>query len=232
MIRLDKYLAHAKVGSRKEVKKIIRNGWITINGELVKNDDYKVDENKDIVALNNEVINYQQFYYIMLNKPQGYLSSTTDGDYPSVLNLIYEPFAYDLYPVGRLDANTTGLMLLSNDGILTHNLLSPKKHVDKIYEVKAKLPITEAMINHLESEITFEGITYKPGKVKIIDEYNILLTISEGKFNQIKNMMKSAGNEVVSLNRIQMGNLKLDLSLEVGDYRPLSEDEIIKLKEN
>ena len=128
-MRFDNYLAHAGIGTRKEVKKLIRSKAVCVNGEIVRNDDYKIDENVDKVFVYDEPVFYQEFYYVMLNKPDGYVSATMDDRDPTVLDLIYEDFAYSLFPVGRLDKNTEGLLLLTIDGALAHNLLSPKKHV-------------------------------------------------------------------------------------------------------
>lgn len=230
-MRLDKFLAHLKFGSRKEVKKYIRKGYIEVNGEICFDDDYKLDLDHDIVKVNGEVVTYQQYYYLMLNKPKEYISSNIDELYPSVLNLIEEFYVEDLRIVGRLDVDTTGLLLLTNDGQLAHRLLSPKHHVDKVYNVELKEAITEKMVQTLQSPIEFEDITYQPGKVKIIDDYHILLTIKEGKFHQVKNMIKIANNEVVNLKRLQMGPLKLDENLAEGEYREINAGELQKLKE-
>lgn len=228
-MRLDKFLAHLKIGSRKEVKKYIRNGYVRVNDEICKNDDFKIDPEHDEVYLDDQLLTYQSNYYIMLNKPQDYLCSSIDEYYPSVLNLIYEPIAFDLQIVGRLDVDTTGLLLLTDDGKFNHYLMSPKHKVNKTYEVTLEKPVTKEMVKILESEIPYEDGFYKPGEVEVCDEMHILLTISEGKFHQVKNMVKYSGNEVVQLKRIKIGDLSLDEQLDEGEYRMLSKEEIAML---
>ena len=230
-MRLDKFLAHAGVGTRKEVKKLIRSKAVSVNGVVVRNDDYKIDENKDEVFVYDEQILYQEFYYIMLNKPDGYVSATIDERDATVLDLIYEDFAFSLFPVGRLDKDTEGLLLLTNDGALAHDLLSPRKHVDKEYFVILKNPISEEDIKMLESGIALnEDEICKEAKVKKISENEIYLTIQEGKFHQVKRMMVAIGNEVTYLKRIRMGSLCLDESLSLGEYRMLTDEEVALLK--
>lgn len=231
MMRLDKFLAHANLGTRREVKKIIRSGWVSVNNTIIKNDDFKIDENKDIVYVDGNQINYQQFYYVMLNKPNGYVSATIDDRYPSVLDLIYEDFALDLFPVGRLDLDTEGLLLLSNDGTLSHELLSPKKHVDKEYYVEVEKVYDDNDVMKLEAGIAInDEETCKEAKVKRIDDNKMYLIIQEGKYHQIKRMMHAIDNEVTYLKRIRMGSLVLDEELALGEYRMLTEDELRKLK--
>lgn len=230
MIRLDKYLAHAKLGTRKEVKKLIRSGQVEINGKVCKKDDFKIDENNDEVVFDGELIYYQEFYYLMLNKPQGYISSTLDEHYPSVLNLIVEDYAFDLFPIGRLDVDTEGLLLLSNDGKLSHRLLSPKKEVDKRYYAELEKPISNEDIAVLESGIELDDGPCKPCKIEVLDTHKIYISISEGRFHQVKRMMHAVDNEVLYLKRMQIGSLLLDETLELGEYRTLSDEELIKLK--
>ncbi len=230
-MRLDKYLAHAGIGTRKEVKKLIRSKAVCVNGEIIRNDDYKIDENVDKVFVYDEPVFYQEFYYVMLNKPDGYVSATMDDRDPTVLDLIYEDFAYSLFPVGRLDKDTEGLLLLTNDGALAHNLLSPKKHVDKDYYVELEHAFSDEDITSLESGIALnEEEVCAPAKVERISENEMILTIQEGKFHQVKRMMHAIANEVVYLKRLRMGNLVLDENLELGDYRMLSDEEIASLK--
>lgn len=230
-MRLDKFLAHSNIGTRKEVKKIIRSGRIKVNDKIIKNDDYKINEDKDSIYLDGELISYQQFYYVMLNKPQGYVSATIDDRYPTVLDCIYEDYAFDLFPVGRLDIDTEGLLLLTNDGGLAHDLLSPKKHVDKVYYVELEKTYSQKDIEKLEKGIAInDEEVCKEAKVDRIDESRMFLTIQEGKFHQVKRMMHAIENEVTFLKRVQMGSLKLDETLSVGEYRELSEEEITLLK--
>lgn len=230
-MRLDKFLAHSNIGTRKEVKKIIRSGRVKVNDKIIKNDDYKINEDKDSIYLDGELISYQQFYYVMLNKPQGYVSATIDDRYPTVLDCIYEDYAFDLFPVGRLDIDTEGLLLLTNDGGLAHDLLSPKKHVDKVYYVELEKTYSQKDIEKLEKGIAInDEEVCKEAKVDRIDESRMFLTIQEGKFHQVKRMMHAIENEVTFLKRVQMGSLKLDETLSVGEYRELSEEEITLLK--
>lgn len=231
MMRLDKYLAHANYGTRREVKKIIRSGWVSVNDQIVKNDDFKIDENKDIIYVDNEQVIYQQFYYIMLNKPNGYVSATIDDRYPTVIDLIYEDYALDLFPVGRLDLDTEGLLLLTNDGSLSHELLSPKKHVDKEYYVELEKDFNDQDIKTLEAGVAInDQEVCKEAKVKRIDNNKMMLIIQEGKYHQVKRMMHAIDNEVTYLKRVRMGSLKLDEALPLGEYRALNEEEIKMLK--
>lgn len=231
MMRLDKFLAHANYGTRREVKKIIRSGWVSVNDQIVKNDDFKIDESKDIICVDNEQVIYQQFYYIMLNKPNGYVSATIDDRYPTVIDLIYEDYALDLFPVGRLDLDTEGLLLLTNDGSLSHELLSPKKHVDKEYYVELEKDFNDQDIKTLEAGVAInDQEVCKEAKVKRIDNNKMMLIIQEGKYHQVKRMMHAIDNEVTYLKRVRMGSLKLDEALPLGEYRALNEEEIKMLK--
>lgn len=231
MMRLDKFLAHANYGTRREVKKIIRSGWVSVNDQIVKNDDFKIDESKDIICVDNEQVIYQQFYYIMLNKPNGYVSATIDDRYPTVIDLIYEDYALDLFPVGRLDLDTEGLLLLTNDGSLSHELLSPKKHVDKEYYVELEKDFNDQDIKTLEAGVAInDQEVCKEAKVKRIDNNKLMLIIQEGKYHQVKRMMHAIDNEVTYLKRVRMGSLKLDETLPLGEYRALNEEEIKMLK--
>lgn len=230
MMRLDKYLAHAKLGTRKEVKKLIRQGFISVNGEICRNDDTKIDEINDEIIYDEMPVYYQEFYYLMLNKPEGYISSTVDELDPSVLHLIEEDFALDLFPVGRLDVDTVGLLLLTNDGKFSHNLLSPKHHVEKEYYVELEKSLSDDDITKLETGVLIDEEYTKPAKIKRIEDTIVHIILTEGKFHQVKRMFRSVGNEVLYLKRIRVGTLLLDSSLEEGDYRFLSDEEIMQLK--
>lgn len=231
MIRLDKYLAHAGLGTRKEVKQLIRAKRIKVNGEIVRNDDWKIDEHNDVVCLDDEVISYEKYIYMMLNKPAGVISATYDEVHATVMDCFDQYIPTDAFPVGRLDLDTEGLLLITNDGALAHELLAPKKHVDKIYYVKVKEVITQAGIDALEAGIQInDDEKCEPASVKLLSPYEMELTIHEGKFHQIKRMMHAIDNEVIYLKRLQMGSLKLDETLACGAYRPLYEEEINALK--
>ncbi len=231
MMRLDKFLAHAGLGTRKEVKQLIRNKRIKVNGQLVRNDDLKINETNDVVLLDDEAVSYEKYIYMMLNKPAGLISATFDEKQATVMDCFDQYIPMDAFPVGRLDIDTEGLLLITNDGALAHELLAPKKHVDKIYYVKVAKVITQADIEALEAGIQInEEERCEPAAVRQISDDEMELTIHEGKFHQIKRMMHAVGNEVVYLKRLQMGSLKLDESLACGEYRPLSEAEIHALK--
>lgn len=227
MIRLDKMLAHSGYGTRKEVKELIRKGFVTVNGEIIKDDDYKVNEEVDEVIIVNETVNYEELIYIMLNKPDGYVSATFDNNLPTVLDLINEYQNRNLFPVGRLDIDTVGLLLITNDGKLAHKMLSPKNHVDKTYYVKYSNELNENAIKKLESGVVLDdGYVTKPSRVKILGDNQMELTITEGKYHQVKRMLEAVNSSVTYLKRITFGPLVLDDTLEEGKYRYLTKEEI------
>ena len=231
MIRLDKFLCEMEIGTRSQVKDIVKKGMVSVDGEVIKKADYKFDETAAKVCVNGKELSYQKFYYYMLNKPQGVVSATTDNHDKTVLDLLKDAPGKDLFPVGRLDKDTEGLLLITNDGELSHNLLSPKKHVDKTYLVETKEFVTEEMILKLEQgvDIGEEKLTL-PAKVKQLEDKKIELTITEGKFHQVKRMLKAIDNEVIYLKRLSMGSLYLDSALKLEEYRRLTDDEILALK--
>lgn len=230
-MRLDKFLAHANAGSRKEVKSMIRKGFVKINGEVCKKDDIHIDETHDIITLDDEEIQYQKYYYIMLNKPQGCVSACVDAHQQTVMDLLDIALPKDMFPVGRLDIDTEGLLLLTNDGALSHALLSPKKHVEKEYEVFIDTPLTKEDIEQLENgSIVLDEEQLQPAKVEVLEPTKIHLTISQGKFHQVKRMMHAVHHEVLFLKRLRMGTLCLDERLQPGEWRFLSEDELAGLK--
>ena len=231
MIRLDKFLCEMEIGTRSQVKEMVKKGMISVDGEVIKKADFKFDETAAKVCVNGKELSYQKFYYYMLNKPQGVVSATIDNHDKTVLDLLKDAPGKDLFPVGRLDKDTEGLLLITNDGELSHNLLSPKKHVDKTYLVETKEPVVEDMILKLEQgvDIGEEKLTL-PAKVNKLEDKKIELTITEGKFHQVKRMLKAVDNEVVYLKRLSMGSLKLDAELALGEYRGLTDDEITVLK--
>lgn len=229
MMRLDKCLCHLGYGTRKDVKKIIRSGVVSINGIVCKKEDTKFDEENDQLMIDGIDIIYQKFVYIMLNKPQGVISATEDGLHETVLNCIQDT-TKGLFPVGRLDIDTEGLILLTNDGQLAHDLLSPKKHVDKTYYVEISEPLSKESIELIEKGITIDGDELcKPAKVKVLSDKAIELTITEGKFHQVKRMILACQSEVTYLKRISMGSLQLDKELELGQWRYLTNDELESL---
>lgn len=233
MIRLDKFLCEMEVGTRSQVKEIVKKGLVSINGEVIKKADYKFDENTAKVCVKDKEISYRKYFYYMLNKPAGVVSATTDNHDKTVLDLLKNAQGKDLFPVGRLDKDTEGLLLITNDGELSHKLLSPKKHVEKTYLVKTATEVNADMVRLLEQGVDIgEDKMTLPAKVKQIEAREIELTITEGKFHQVKRMLKAVDNEVVYLKRVSMGSLKLDESLELGKYRPLTETELKELTSN
>lgn len=233
MMRLDKYLAEMGIGTRQEVKKQIRQGKITVNGETVKAADMKINEKQDEIVANGCPVSYVPYEYYMLNKPAGVISATEDRKDTTVLDLIKDKKRKDLFPVGRLDKDTEGLLLITNDGDLAHRLLAPKKHVDKVYyaRIRGKVTKEDAMKFEEGLDIGTPGHPEmtRPAKLKILtsaEESEIRLTIHEGKFHQVKRMFIAVGKEVIYLKREQMGPLCLDKSLKPGEYRPLTKEEM------
>lgn len=232
MMRLDKYLAEMGVGTRQEVKKQIRQGKVTVNGTVVKAADTKIDETCDEVTIGGLNISYVSYEYYMLNKPGGVVSATEDRRDTTVIDLIKDKKRKDLFPVGRLDKDTEGLLLITNDGDLAHRLLAPKKHVDKVYYAKIDGMVTEEDIKRFAEGIDIgaeEEEMTRPAKLDIMksaEESEIRLTIHEGKFHQVKRMFLAVGKEVTYLKRERMGTLCLDENLKPGEYRLLTEEEI------
>ena len=232
-IRLDKYLADMGKGTRSEVKKAIGKGLVRVNNEIVKKPETKLDTDSDNVLFDGVLVGYSQYEYYMLNKPAGVISATEDKREKTVIDLITEKKRKDLFPVGRLDRDTEGLLLISNDGELAHRLLSPSKHVDKVYYAKidGKVTIEDVEAFQQGVDIGEEKLT-RPAKLRILKsgtQSEIELTICEGKFHQVKRMFQAVGKEVVYLKRLQMGTLILDESLKPGEYRELTEQEIADL---
>ena len=230
MIRLDKYLCDMNIGTRSNVKQLIKKGNITVNDTIINNNDFKVAES-DKICVNGRNITYQKYFYYMLNKPAGYVSATVDPIETTVMTLLKEYNRPDLFPVGRLDKDTEGLLLLSNDGMLAHDLLSPKKHISKNYFAILKEPIHDEQIVQLESgvDIGEKKITL-PAIIEKLDETSLNISITEGKFHQIKRMFEAVSNKVIYLKRISMGKIMLDERLSPGEFRPLTEEEITLLK--
>lgn len=224
-MRLDKFVSDGVAMTRSESRKAIKNGRITVDGKIVKDISLHIDENA-IVLLDGREISYREFMYIMLNKPQGYVSATEDKKQKTVLDILDPSYSrYQLFPVGRLDIDTEGFLLLTNDGDLAHNMLSPNKNVGKTYFLRLEKPITDKEMEALETGVDIGGCITKPAKAERISQNEINLTITEGKFHQIKRMAKAVGNEIVYLKRIAYGNFYLDEALETGDYRVLTEKE-------
>lgn len=228
LIRLDKYLADCGLGTRSQVKKILKSNTVTINNNLITKGETKIDTDSDIVKVNNVLIGYEEFVYYMLNKPAGYVSARFDNLYPTVISLIKENTHRELSPVGRLDLDTEGLLLITDDGQTSHNLLAPNKHVDKTYYVELDNVIPDTLIDEFKQGIDIgEDKITKPAKLVIFhNKQSCNLTISEGKFHQVKRMFAHFNLNVLYLKRISMGNLILDDNLKTGEYRALTDEEI------
>lgn len=229
--RIDKILSNLGYGTRKEIKQKIKSGMVKIDEKTIKDNSIKVNPDEEVIKFNNKKIDYRKFIYLMLNKPSGVISATEDNYNKTVIDLIDDKYkAFNPFPVGRLDKDTEGLLLLTNDGKLAHSLLSPKKHVDKKYYVKV-----EGILDNKDKESFLKGIDIGekditlPAKldIKVFDEISeCYVIIREGKFHQIKRMFESLGKKVIYLKRIEMGELYLDSKLKLGEYRELSEKEL------
>jgi len=242
-MRLDKFLCDMQIGSRSQVKDAIKKGTITVNSFVVKKPDFKLNEATDKVAYMGKMLIYRRLYYYMLHKPAGVVTATEDGRERTVMDLLQQASGKGLFPVGRLDKDTEGLLLITNDGELSHSLLSPKKHVEKTYYVECTGNITDRKLALLEEgvDIGDEKPTL-PAKVKLsgtldnttfdnkMASYALELTITEGRFHQVKRMIEAIGGSVTYLKRLSMGPLILDKSLAKGQYRELTEDEVAALK--
>lgn len=239
-LRLDKLLAHTGFGTRSEIKLLVKRGAVSVNGKRVKDSGMQVNPGKDEIHVDGEPVVYREFVYLMLNKPQGVISATEDTRDRTVLDLLDEEYAhFDLFPVGRLDKDTEGLLLLTNDGKLAHNLLSPRKHVPKTYYAEVEGAVDEGdQAAFARGVVLDDGYVTMPAELLIIEpgdpgqskRSRIELIIMEGKFHQVKRMFQSVGKRVVFLKRIAMGPLKLDPELPVGKYRELTEQELHALK--
>ncbi len=233
--RLDKFLADAGLGTRSEVKRMLKGGLVSVNGAAVKDPAVKIDAGSDVIEYRGERVAFEEHRYYMLNKPDGVVSATEDRNEPTVLSLLKDVNTKDLFPVGRLDKDTEGLLFITDDGELAHKLLSPKFHVDKTYHVTAEGIITDDDIRRLEEGVDIgEKALTLPAKAEMIgsgqDVSEVLLTIHEGKYHQVKRMFEVIGKPVVHLKRISFGSLKLDEKLAPGEFRRLEDEEIKALK--
>lgn len=230
-MRLDKFLCDTAGLTRTEAKNAVKKGQIAVNGQVQKAADFKVKETTDTVTFQGRPLSYAAFHYYILHKPAGVITATEDKKESTVMDILKEEKVKNLFPVGRLDKDTEGLLLITDDGELAHNLLSPKKHVDKEYLVKVRDSISEEDCRKLSEGVDIgDEKPTAPAKVERVAEKEILLTIREGRFHQVKRMLQAVGNEVVYLKRLSMGSLRLPKDLEKGAYRPLSEEEIYKIK--
>ena len=232
-MRLDKFLVACAVGSRTEVKNLLKAGRVTVNGKKEKSAKLQINEEKDEIRFDGQVLEYEEFVYYMMNKPQGVISATEDPKHRTVLGLLDDyARAKEVFPVGRLDIDTHGLLLLTNDGQLTHALLSPKRHVDKTYLAQVKGIMTQEDVETFSKGIPLKDFTCQPAKLEIVsvdsvkNQSLVRVTIAEGKFHQVKRMVAYCGKEVLDLQRLTMGTLVLDENLEQGEWRRLTKEEL------
>ena len=234
-MRIDKFLSNMGVASRTESSKAARQGGILVNGAAVKKADVHIDPEKDVVTYLGRKIEYRKYTYILMNKPDGVVSATEDGRDKTVIDLLPEELQkLNLFPCGRLDKHTLGLVMLTDDGDLAHRLLSPKHHVKKKYYFESKFPLTDDEISYLEKGATLEdGYVTKPSEIELFeDKKSGHITLVEGKYHQIKRMLESVNNKITYLERITFGPLVLDENLERGEWRFLTENEIKGLEEH
>ena len=236
-MRLDKYLVACAVGSRTEVKNFLKAGRVTVNGKKEKSAKLQVNEDTDEICFDGQKLDYEEFVYYMMNKPQGVISATEDPKHKTVLDLLDDlARSKEVFPVGRLDIDTHGLLLLTNDGKLAHALLSPKRHVDKTYLAQVKGIMTQEDVEKFAQGIPLKDFTCQPARLELVtidtekNQSQIRVTIAEGKFHQVKRMVAYCGKEVVDLQRLTMGTLVLDENLERGEWRRLTKEELEVLR--
>ena len=227
-MRIDKLLSSMGLASRSEASKAARAGLIKVNGVAVRTADVKADPAKDIIEYMGRPVTYEEYVYIMMNKPSGVVSSTDGKDGDTVISLLpSELQKRGLFPCGRLDKDTVGLLIITNDGSTSHYLLSPKRHVSKIYKVTTQFPVTQQDIEVLENGVSLDkGDTARPAKVDRISENELYITITEGMYHQIKRMLEAVNNKVIFLERVEFGTIPLDTSLQRGEWRFLTKQEI------
>ena len=229
--RLDKVLANMGYGTRKQVKAIAKSGEVTVNGKVVKDSSEHVNPYEDEIVVSGEKLIYKKYIYLMMNKPPGVISATEDKYCDTVIDILeHEDYIFSPAPVGRLDKDTEGLLLITNDGELNHKLLSPKKHVPKKYYAKIEGKVVDEDIEAFKNGVILEdGYKTLPGELTILESNDISkieVIIYEGKYHQVKRMFESVGKKVIYLKRLEMGPLKLDDTLELGEYRELTDEEI------
>lgn len=234
-IRLDKYLAQAGIGSRSQVKELLKKGKVTVNGQVASKPEIKVTPGEDSVYCCGEQVGHWEHRYFLLNKPAGVVSATEDTREKTVLDLFPVQLRRGLFPVGRLDKDTVGLLLVTDDGELAHRLLSPRKHVEKVYEALVEGQMSQDDVKAFEQGIDIGDDTpTRPAGLRIMqaaEQSLVRITLTEGRYHQVKRMCQAVGKPVVKLKRLSMGSLKLDENLMEGTYRPLTEEEIGRLKE-
>ena len=229
-MRLDKFLSNNGFGTRKEVKDLIKKGYVSVNDNDKIKFDQSIDPTVDIIKVDDEIIEYKENYYFLMNKPKGYISATEDYKQDTVLDLIPEYAYLHLFPVGRLDKDTTGALILTTDGELTHRLISPKYHVDKIYYVEVDKVLNPSIKDKFEHGLKLDGEELLPSKFEYLDEHHARVTLHQGKYHQVKRMFEYFGYTVVNLHRETFAFLTLE-GIEEGNYRELTDEEVSKLKE-
>ncbi len=232
MERIDKVLSHQTVYSRKEIKELIHQKKVRINEKIVTKGEEKLDPNTDHIYLDEKEIKIQKNIYLLLYKPKGYVSATTDAYEKTVLELVPEEWRHrDLFPAGRLDKDTTGMMILTDDGNFAHNILSPKKHIQKSYEVEINIPLTKEMQEDFEKGVILGDGICKPAKLEITDPHHALVTLTEGRYHQIKRMFEKHNAKVTELKRVRMGNFFLPKDMKEYDIREISSKELEQIQE-
>ena len=227
MERIDKIIGSQTEYSRKDIKKLILCKRVKLNGELVLKSDIKIDPDKDIIELDGKKLNITSNVYLILNKPAGYISATEDRSQKTVLDLIDTKYSHrEMFPTGRLDKDTTGMMIITDDGQFAHNILAPKKHISKTYEVEIDLPVTEEMRQGFEKGINLNDGVCKTAELRITGENTAIVVLTEGRYHQIKRMFGCFGAKVIKLHRIAMGELNLPTDLKEGESRELSNEEL------
>ena len=232
MERIDKIISEQTYYTRKEIKKLISKGMVYVNGKQVKKPEIKYDETNISININGEEVEVKKHVYLLLNKPKGYVSTTEVGSQKTVLDLVPEKYKNrNIFPAGRLDKDTTGLMIITDDGEFAHNILSPRRHVKKEYEVTLDIPVTGDMVKGFKEGINLNDGECKSADLEITGEYTAKVTITEGRYHQIKRMFGCYGAKVIELNRICMGNLYLPKDLKLGEIKELAQDELQKIQE-
>ena len=232
MERLDKVVCNQTGYSRKEVKELVRKKRIKVNDITVLKSDIKINPDIDIIKIDDIEIKVQEYVYLMLNKPKGYISATEDRNLETVLDLVPKEYLHrNLFPAGRLDKDTTGLMIITDDGVFAHNILSPQKHVKKTYNVTIDIPVSDEMIRGFKDGVILNDGVCKSAKLEKTGEYKGIVTLTEGRYHQIKRMFGCFGAKVIELERIGMGNFMLPKDLELGKCREFTSEELNKVQE-
>ena len=230
-IRLDKFVSDCGVATRREIKQMVKAGRISVNGEVAKTPDIKLDPETSVVTLDGNILKYEKFHYYMLNKPAGVLSATDDGKQKTVIDLLSpEMQKMGLFPVGRLDKDTTGLLIITDDGDFAHRVISPKSEIVKVYNACTESPVNDADVRAFKDGITLaDGTKCLPAELRLLDDGSCLVMVMEGKYHQVKRMLASRGKPVTALKRLKIGELELDESLKPGEFRALSQNELCRV---